>query len=146
MIICLSKHNKHGKVSVIGYVLFVHLYFNSTTMKKDIGIPGLMAVVAVLYLLGQIASCHETTKSTEATITTDGHVTSTTPDAQLAEYAGKILAYQVLAVEHFEKHYPSIVESVKYEKAHGRNREQVAEEMNEIPWLKDIILLVYDKY
>jgi len=72
MIICLSKHNKHGKVSVIGYVLFVHFYFNSTTMKKDIGIPGLMAVVAVLYLLGQIASCHETNKATEATITTDG--------------------------------------------------------------------------
>lgn len=44
-------------------------------MKKDIGIPGLMAVVAALYLLGQIASCHETTKSTEATITTDGRVT-----------------------------------------------------------------------
>lgn len=41
-------------------------------MKKDIGIPGVMAVVAIFYLLGQIASCHETNK---ATITTEGQVT-----------------------------------------------------------------------
>ena len=54
-------------------------------MKKDIGIPGVMFVVAIFYLLGQIASCHESNRSNakvveidldsrvaEATITTDG--------------------------------------------------------------------------